>query len=94
VKTNQSGYYSFRSYSGLDTYGSIHRKTFSPLNPLENLLQTDDDNNFNLQFRVDVRLSGGTTYVLVITTYPPKGIGAFSIVAFGVNTVVFERLSE
>ena len=94
VKANQSGYYSFRSYSSIDTYGSIYRKTFNPLTPLENFLQTDDDNNNNLQFRLDVRLSGGAAYVLVITTYPLKGMGAFSIVAFGVNTIVFERLSK
>jgi hypothetical protein len=94
VKVNTSGYYSFRSYSTIDAYGFIYRNTFNPLNPSENLLYAEVDSGSDFQFRLHIRLSGGMTYVLVMTTYQLKETGAFSIFALGANKVVFERLSE
>ena len=94
VKVNTSGYYSFRSYSTTDAYGVIYRNTFNPLNPLENFLGMEDDGGSDLQFRLNIRLSGGMTYVLVMTTYRLEETGTFSIVALGPNKVIFERLSE
>ncbi len=94
VKVNTSGYYSFRSYCTMNPYGLIYRNTFDPLNPLENLLHTDDDSGSDLQFRLNIRLSVGMTYVLVVTTYLLKETGAFSILVLGDNGVILERLSK
>ncbi len=94
MKVNTSGYYSFRSYSDIDAYGFIYKYTFNPLNPSENLLYAEDDSWSDLHFRLNIRLSGGMTYVLVMTTYLSKETGAFSIVALGANKVVLERLSK
>lgn len=94
VKVNTSGYYSFRSYSTVDAYGVIYRNTFDPLNPLENLLHTDDDSGSDFQFRLDIRLSGGMTYVLVMTAYKLKETDAFWIIVQGDNKVILERLSK
>ncbi len=94
VKVNTTGYYSFRSYSTIDAYGFIYRNTFNPLNPLENLLHREDDSGSDLQFTLDIRLSGGMTYVLVMTTYQLKETGAFSIIVQGPNKVILNRLSE
>ncbi len=94
VKVNTSGYYSFLSYSTVDAYGYIYRNTFNPLNPLENLLQTEDDSGSDRQFRLNIRLSGDMTYVLVMTTYQLKETGAFSISVQGPNKVILNRLSE
>jgi hypothetical protein len=94
VKVNTSGYYSFLSYSTMDTYGIIYKNTFNPLNPAENLIQEEDDGGSNFQFRLNIRLSGDMTYVLVITTYLPKQTSEFAIVALGTNKVVLERNSK
>ncbi len=91
---NTSGYYSFRSYGTIDAYGFIYRNTFNPLNPLENSLHWEDDSGSDLQFRLNIRLSGGMTYVLVMTTYQLKETGAFSISVQGPNKVILNRLSE
>ncbi len=94
VKVNTTGYYSFRSYSDIDANGFIYRNTLNPLNPLENLLHAEDDSGSDLQFRLNIRLSGGMTYVLVMTTYQLKETGAFSISVQGPNKVILNRLSE
>jgi hypothetical protein len=94
VKVNTTGYYSFRSYSSINACGLIYRNTFDPLNPLENLLDKDDDSGFDWQFRLNIPLNNDTKYVLVMTTYGVKETGIFSIVALGDNKVILERLSK
>jgi hypothetical protein len=94
VEVIESGYYTFLSYSRIDTYGYIYKDKFNPLNPLENLLSINDDGGFNLQFRLDIRLDVDMTYVLVVTTYDSRGTGKFSIAVLGKNKVTLERLSE
>jgi len=94
VKVIESGYYTFLSYSRIDTYGYIYKDKFNPLNPLENLLSINDDGGSNLQFRLDVRLVVDMTYVLVVTTSDSRGTGKFSIAALGKNKVTLEHLSE
>jgi hypothetical protein len=94
VKVNTTGYYSFLSYSTIDAYGFIYKNTFNPLNPLENLLDKDDDSGSDLQFRLYIRLSGGMTYVLVMTTYQLKETGALSFSVQGPKKVILNRLSE
>ncbi len=91
---NTSGYYSFHSQSTMDAYGFIYKNTFNPLNPAENLLQAEDDGGSDFQFRLNIDLRGGMTYVLVMTTYLSKETGAFSIFVLGANKVILQRLSE
>ncbi len=78
----------------MDTYGLIYRNTFNSLNPSENLFQTEDDSCSDFEFRLNISLSGGMTYVLVVTTSELKETGAFSIAALGANKVILQRLSE
>ncbi len=78
----------------MDAYGVIYRNTFNPLNPFDNLFDKDDDSGSDLQFRINVRLIGGMTYVLVMTTNTFKETGAFSIVVLGTNKVLLQRLSK
>ena len=94
VKVIESGYYSFSSGSPIVTSEFIYRNKFNPLNPSENLLHTENERGSNMQFKLTVRLSGGMTYVLVMTTYELKETGAFSITVLGPNKVILERLSE
>jgi hypothetical protein len=94
VKVIASGYYSFCSYSAIDANGFIYKSTFNPLNPSENLLDAEDDSDSHLQFRLNIYLSSGMTYVLVLTTYQLKETGAFSISVQGPNQVIFNNLSE
>ncbi len=94
VKVIENGYYTFQSDSTMDTYGYIYKNKFNPLNPLENLLSTNDDGGSNFQFRLDICLVVDMTYVLVVTTYDSRGTGKFSIAVFGKNKVNLEHLSE
>ena len=94
IKVIKSGYYSFPSYSTIDAYGFIYKNTFNPLNPSENLLGAEVSRSSDLQFRLDIALSGGMTYVLVMTTNNIKQTGPFSITVHGLNKVIVERLSE
>ena len=78
----------------MDTYGLIYRNAFNPLNPSENVFHEEDDSCSGFEFRLNIRLSGGMIYVLVVTTSELKETGAFSIVALGANKVILQRLSE
>ena len=78
----------------MNTYGFLYRNTFNPLSPFDNLFDKDDDSGFNLQFKLDIRLSGEMTYVLVVTTNVFQDTGVFSIVALGTDKILLERLSK
>ncbi len=94
MKVNTNGYYSFHSHSTMDAYGFIYKNTFNPLNPSENLLLAEDDSGSDFQFKLNIRLSGGMTYVLVMTTYNLKETSTFLITVQGPNKVILNRLSE
>ena len=94
VKVIKGGYYRFRSYSTIDAYGSIYKNTFNPLNPSENLLQTDGDSSSDLQFKLDIPLSADMTYVLVMATDQLEETSLFSIIVQGAEKVILERLSK
>ncbi|CAF4172631.1 unnamed protein product, partial [Adineta steineri] len=77
----------------IDSYGSIYKNKFNPLDPSENLLKTDDDSSPVDQFKLDIRLDVDTIYVMVVTTSDSKQIGEFSIAALGKDKLILERLS-
>lgn len=78
----------------MNAYGFIYRKTFNPLNPGENLLVAEIDRDSYVRFRLNIPLSGGTTYALVMTTYRSKETGPFLITVQGPQKVIVERLSK
>ncbi|CAF1097963.1 unnamed protein product [Adineta steineri] len=93
VKVIETGYYTFRGSGDIDPYGSIYKNKFNSLDPSENLLDQDYDSGSDIQFKLNVRLNGGMTYILVVTTFDSKETGKFSIVVLGNNEVLLERLS-
>ncbi|CAF3557799.1 unnamed protein product [Adineta steineri] len=93
VKVIETGYYTFRSSGDIDSYGSIYKNKFDPLDPSENLLKTDDDSGSDTQFKLDVHLDVDMIYVLVMTTFDSKETGEFSIGVLGKKKVILERLS-
>ncbi|CAF4225029.1 unnamed protein product, partial [Adineta steineri] len=93
VKVKETGFYTFRSSGTIDSYGSIYKNKFNPLDSSENLLKTDDDSSPVDQFKLDIRLDVDTIYVMVVTTSDSKQIGEFSIAALGKNKLILERLS-
>ncbi|CAF1303082.1 unnamed protein product [Adineta steineri] len=93
VKVIETGYYTFRSSGNIDSYGSIYKNKFNPLDPSDNLLKTDDDDGSDIQFKLDVHLDAHMLYVLVMTTYESKETGEFSIIVAGKKKVILERLS-
>ncbi|CAF3536439.1 unnamed protein product [Adineta steineri] len=92
VKVTETGYYTFRSSGNIDSYGSIYINKFNPLNPSENLLRAADDSDSDLQFKFDLHLDVDMIYVLVVTTYPSKETGRFSIDVSGKTKVILECL--
>ncbi|CAF3958010.1 unnamed protein product [Adineta steineri] len=93
LKVIESGYYTFRGSGGIDPYGSIYKNKFNSLDPSDNLLDQDFSNGSDIQFRLNVHLNSGMTYILVMTTFDSKETGKFSIVVLGNNEVLLERLS-
>ncbi|CAF1031562.1 unnamed protein product [Adineta steineri] len=94
VNVIENGYYIFRTYSALDTYGYIYEKIFNALDPLENVLKADDQSGSANQFRLDISLQANKTYILVVTTFSPSETGSFDIAISGTNTVTLKKLSE
>jgi hypothetical protein len=71
----------------MDTYGYFYSGSFDSSYPSWNLIASDDDSGGDRQFRIIVTLSYGRTYVLVVTTCPPRTTGGFSITALGPASV-------
>ena len=87
VYISTGGKYTFTSTSSMDTYGYFYSGSFDSSNPSRNFIGSDDDSGGSGQFRVNVTLSYGGTYILVVTTFPPNIIGSFSITRLGPATV-------
>jgi hypothetical protein len=91
ISVDKAGSYNFRSVSDFDTYGSIYTNSFNPSNPSVNFLAYSDDGGGNMQFNLTVVLQPQSTYILVVTTYSPRIMGSFEIIASGPMSVGFIR---
>jgi len=87
VTVYTTGTYTFVSSSSMDTYGYFYSDSFDPSYPSRNLIASDDDSGGGGQFRINVTLFYGRTYVLVVTTYSSSTTGSFSITALGPASV-------
>ncbi len=94
VKVIDTGYYGLSSKSTIDIYNYIYKNTFIPFKPTENLLSVDTGSCANGRLKLTTVLQANTTYILVVTTYSPNVMGAFSIIVFGPNNVSLNRISE
>jgi hypothetical protein len=81
------GNYSFTSGSSLDTVGYFYSNSFDPYNPSVNLVTFDDNSGIETQFRIEVALQTGSTYILVVTTSQVCLTGLFWIKARGPASV-------
>ena len=73
----------------MDTYGYMYNKTFTPFFPSVNLVKSADDEGGNHQFLFGIDVQAGTMITLVVTTYSPNTVGAFSVIVAGPATVQF-----
>ncbi len=89
LNVNTTGNYRFVSQSYIDTYGYIYQGNFNPSYPSMNILEEDDQNGGNNQFRIIVNLRSESKYILVFTTYIEDITGPFSIVSYGPDQVQF-----
>ncbi|CAF4217803.1 unnamed protein product [Rotaria sordida] len=89
ILVNTTGYYTFKSSSNLDAYGSLYQWEFDPSNPSRNLITQDDDSAGGRQFTFNAFLQAGVSYTLVFTTFGEGETGPFSVVATGPDTVHF-----
>ena len=87
-----TGKYTFRSSSPMDTYGYFYSNSFDPTNSLQNLIASDDDSGGSRQFLLNVTLTYGSSYILVVTTYAPGIIGDYSVTALGPATIIFNPI--
>jgi hypothetical protein len=95
VKVPEIRSYTIQSSSNIDTYGYIYENKFNPLNPTQNLLASDDNGGGSGgQFKIEIPLYVGTTYMLVVTTFSSKRIGEIKITLLGLTNVTVKRLSE
>jgi hypothetical protein len=84
VSVSTAGTYVFMSQSNFDPIGYFYDSPFDPSNPLTNLITEDDDDGDGfLEFRIEVDLQAGRTYVLVVTSHLSAITGNFVISARG-----------
>jgi len=83
VTITAAGTYVFTSTSGMDTRAYFYRPVFDPSNSTGNLIADNDDGADQFQFRLQVNLELGQTYVLVVTTHEEYVTGSFSVLATG-----------
>jgi hypothetical protein len=87
VTVSTAGTYIFISNSSMDAYGCFYYDPVDPSYPSQNLITSNDDGNGDRQFRINVTLQYGRTYVLVVTTFSETTTGSFSIRVFGPASV-------
>jgi hypothetical protein len=83
VTVQATGTYTFTSDSELDTIGYFYDNSFDPSEPTVNLITEDDDGDSHFQFRIELFLETGRTYILVVTTHAESETGSFSVSASG-----------
>ena len=93
MTTYTSGAYTFKSSSSIDTYGCFYQGSFDPSRPSQNLVTCDDDSGGGTQFLFNATLYYGQTYILVVTTFNPRVIGAYSVIAMGPGTVYMTSIT-
>jgi len=93
VNVVTDGWYTFSSNGITDPAGYIYKDNFNPFYPRENLLSEDTSISYS-NFQLITHLQANTTYVLVVTTYRSREIGAFLIFVLGPNNVSLNRISE
>jgi hypothetical protein len=94
VVVSVSGLYSFRSNSGIDSYGYLYLNNFNPFRPMDNLLTYNDDSGDYQQFLINIGLVSSNTYVLVFTTYSPITTTMFAVIGLGPGRVNYVRLNN
>jgi hypothetical protein len=68
---------------GEDTFMLIYDGAFDPSNPLANLLYANDDTEEGVKPAIQIDLTAGKSYIIVMTSFMPGGVGSFSFQATG-----------
>jgi hypothetical protein len=89
INVSISGYYIIQSSSTLNMTGYLYKTIFNPLYVEAYLLDTDDDNAGNNQFRFIVYLQSTSEYILVVTTQGQNTVGKYTVIVTGYITVNF-----
>jgi hypothetical protein len=90
VTVSTAGTYTLTSSSTMDTRGYLYRTSFDPSNSTVNLIADNDDGGGQLQFRMQIHLEPGQTYILVVTTHRDNVTGSFSVSAIGPGSAGLE----
>ena len=73
----------------MDTYGYLYNSTFHPMIPSQNLIDQNDDDAGNHQFKLVSFFQSAATYLLVVTTYYINTTGSFTLTVTGEGSVTF-----
>ena len=94
INVSETSDYSISSNSIMDTYGFIYENNFDVFNLTKNLIETNDDNGCDGQFKLTKQLRIETRYILIVTTFDPNRFETFSVVVIGSKNVSINRISE
>ncbi|CAF0990307.1 unnamed protein product [Adineta steineri] len=89
LNVNTTGYYTINSQSNMNTFGYIYVDSFNASVPLQNMYFYNDDGGGNSQFTFDLSIDATAKCILVVTTYSPNVLGAFSIISYGSGPIQF-----
>ncbi|CAF1648480.1 unnamed protein product [Adineta ricciae] len=94
IRTSSSNYYMFTSNSSISTYGCLYFMSFHPNYPRSNLIQSDNENKLDPQFRFTAYLDSNETYILVFTSYYPSIIANYTLIISGLTSINIKKLNS
>lgn len=92
INVATDGYFTIMINSSVQPCGYLYETNFDPSDTSLNLLRGNNDSIDNEQFKLTTFLRASSSYVLVATTFSPYVTGQFSIIVFGMSSIVFFRV--
>jgi hypothetical protein len=87
INVSNASDFTIMSQSSINTYGYLYENSFDPIDTSLNLLMEDDNSGNYEQFKLTAFLQPSTIYVLIVTTFSPRVMGKFSIIASGTSLI-------
>jgi len=94
IHAKEEGDYTITSHSTKDLIGYIHENNFTLFDLNINKIESDDDSDYNYQFKITLYRQANSSFILIVTTAQKFEQGDFSITVYGPTTVSIRSQSK
>jgi len=94
IHAKEEGDYTITSHSTKDLIGYIHENNFTLFDLNINKIESDDDSDYNYQFKITLYRQANSSFILIVTTAQKFEQGDFSITVYGPSTVSIRPQSK